>query len=234
MTRQSEDDVKSYASPACSMHEADPVYTGLSDPNDHDQQVKLANWRKAERARLIKDRMAIPAESRHQYDKRIQQKLLETIRHAKGQTVSLYWPFRGEPNLNPTFKRLQEQGAQCALPVVLEQDKPLVFRSWSAGEPLEPGVLNIPIPKEGAAMVEPDIIIAPVIGFDKSCYRLGYGGGFYDRTLSALSKKPRAIGVGYSIAQISTIKPQWYDVPLDVVISEEGLITPGRAKGGLP
>jgi 5,10-methenyltetrahydrofolate synthetase len=92
--------------------------------------------------------------------------------------------------------------------------------------------LNIPIPKVGAEVVEPDIIIAPVVGFDKCCYRLGFGGGFYDRTLCALPKKPRTFGVGYAMAQIPTIKPQWYDVPLDSVITEDGLITFNTTKSG--
>ena len=105
----------------------------------------------------------------------------------------------------------------------MEKNAPLIFRLWRAGEPLALGVWNIPIPAHGAELV-PDVVIAPVVGFDQQGYRLGYGGGFYDRTLAALAKKPRAIGVAYRQAAIATIYPLRHDIPMDVIVTEEGVV----------
>jgi 5-formyltetrahydrofolate cyclo-ligase len=72
--------------------------------------------------------------------------------------------------------------------------------------------------------VTPDIVIAPVVGFDRACYRLGYGGGFFDRTLAAFSRRPRIIGVGYAPQEIGTIYPQAHDVPMDMIVTEAGIV----------
>ena len=110
--------------------------------------------------------------------------------------------------------------------MVVAHGKPLLFRIWADGDSLGRGVWNIPIPREDAEVAVPDVVIAPVIGFDRGCYRLGYGGGFYDRTLAALAKKPRLFGVGYNQAAIATIYPQWHDIPMDKVVTETGVICP--------
>jgi 5-formyltetrahydrofolate cyclo-ligase len=107
------------------------------------------------------------------------------------------------------------------LPVVVEKTAPLIFRLWRAGDPLTRGVWNIPIPASSVERV-PDVVIAQVLGLDRQGYRLGYGGAFYDRTLTALTKKRRAIGVGYSQAAVATIYPLRHDIPMDVIVTEEG------------
>ena len=88
-----------------------------------------------------------------------------------------------------------EGGGRCALPVVVEKKAPLVFRLWEPGGRLVPGVWNIPIPADGDEVL-PDVVIAPVVGFDSACYRLGYGGGFFDRTLAALPHRPSQLALG--------------------------------------
>jgi 5-formyltetrahydrofolate cyclo-ligase len=80
-------------------------------------------------------------------------------------------------------------------------------------------VWNIPVPKKRDAVI-PDAVLAPLVGFDRQCYRLGYGGGYFDRTLASLSPRPLAIGVGFELSQIETIYPQSFDVPMDVVVTE--------------
>src|SRR5690606_33934120 len=100
-----------------------------------------------------------------------------------------------------------------------EKGKPLIFRAWKHGDPLEKGVWNIPIPATGAPVL-PDIVISPVVGVDTNRYRLGYGGGFYDRTLAAMPRKPLVIGVGYELQRIPTIHAQAHDIPLDVVVTD--------------
>ncbi|MGB5066887.1 MAG: 5-formyltetrahydrofolate cyclo-ligase, partial [Albidovulum sp.] len=112
-------------------------------------------------------------------------------------------------------------GARFCLPVVVKKAAPLIFRDWSEDDALERGVWNIPIPPASAAEVIPDVVISPVVGFDAQNYRLGYGGGFYDRTLAGLRNlghKPRVIGVGFELQRIATIFPQPYDIALDEAV----------------
>src|SRR5690606_24922582 len=106
-------------------------------------------------------------------------------------------------------------------PVVVEKARPLVFRAYRPGDRLEKGVWNIPIPADGDPVI-PDIVIAPLVGVDVRNYRLGYGGGFFDRTLAALPKRPLVIGVGYEMQRIATIHPQPHDIPMDRIVAACG------------
>lgn len=130
------------------------------------------------------------------------------------------------------MRRLSERGGVCALPMVIERHMPLVFRAWRPGDRLQRGVWNIPVPADGPE-VTPDIIIAPVVGFDAACYRLGHGGGFFDRTLAAMPWRPRVTGVGYSQLAIRTIYPQPHDVPMDVIVTESSIVSPVVAESGV-
>ena len=96
---------------------------------------------------------------------------------------------------------------------------------WKPGDRLVPGVWNIPIPADGAE-ASPDVVIAPVVGFDSACYRLGYGGGFFDRTLASLPHRPLAIGVGYDATSVSTIYPLPHDVPMEAIVTEREILRP--------
>ena len=220
-----DDEPTGYASPACFMHEADPAYMGLIETVDPRERADLMHWRKAERERLIKERLAIPADVRGRYGEQIAAKLEKTIGDVAGLIISAYWPFRGEPDLRPLLKRVAARGGRTALPVVIARGKPLVFRAWVSGDPLERGVWNIPVPAGDAEVVVPDVVIAPVVGFDPACYRLGYGGGFFDRTLAAISNNPRIFGVGYCQAAIATIYPQPHDIPMDLVVTEDDVVS---------
>ncbi|NGO50561.1 5-formyltetrahydrofolate cyclo-ligase [Mesorhizobium camelthorni] len=178
----------------------------------------VARWRKAERARLIEARLAIPAEIRAAMAIKIAEGLDAEIGDVGGKTVSLYWPFRGEPDLRPWMASIIERGGRAALPVVVEKAHPLVFRAYRPGDRLEKGVWNIPIPAEGESVI-PDVVISPLVGVDPANFRLGYGGGFFDRTLAALPKKPLVIGVGYNMQRIATIYPQPHDIPMDRIVT---------------
>lgn len=203
-----------YASPPCFMHELDPAFRSpLADAPD------VRRWRKAERERLIQSRLAVPADARAAMSARIAEGLDAAVGDVTGLMVSLYWPFRGEPDLRNWMASVNERGGRTALPVVVEKGRPLIFRAWKAGEPLLKGVWNIPVPAEGTPVL-PDIVVSPVVGIDRDNYRLGYGGGFYDRTLAAMPRKPLVIGVGYELQRIPTIYPQPYDIPMDRFISE--------------
>mgnify|MGYP000028691490 CR=1 FL=1 len=181
---------------------------------------QLRQWRKAERGRLIGERLAVTAERRSAMTEKIVAGLDAVIGDVAGRVVSVYWPFRGEPDLRRWLAAIVERGATGALPVVVEKAQPLVFRAYRPGDALEKGVWNIPVPADGEAVV-PEVTIAPVVGFDRAGYRLGYGGGFFDRTLAALKKKPMVVGVGYALQYIETIEPQQHDIPMDVIVTEQ-------------
>ena len=121
--------------------------------------------------------------------------------------------------------RHSDRGALFSLPIVMGKEQALVFRTWRPSEPLVEGAWGISIPASGQ-LVQPDIVIAPVIGFDSACYRLGYGGGFFDRTLASMTNAPFVIGVGYELGRLDTIFPQEHDIPMDVVVTEERILTP--------
>jgi 5-formyltetrahydrofolate cyclo-ligase len=216
-----ENEKPTFASPPCFMHELDRE-TGLAG-FDPQAWRDVARWRKAERQRLIAARLAVPAAERAAMGARIANAIEVLIGNPAGQTVSFYWPFRGEPDLRPLLARLSERGATTALPVVVEKGRPLVFRIYRPGDRLVKGVWNIPIPAEGPEVV-PDVVLAPVVGFDPQNYRLGYGGGFFDRTLAALHSKPLVIGLGYALQAIPTIYPQAHDIVMDRIVTETGAL----------
>jgi 5,10-methenyltetrahydrofolate synthetase len=219
------DENEEYASPPCFMHRLDPASGMLSPTTDPQQKADVMRWRKAERERLIAERLAIGAEERRSHAGRIAAGLDAALGDLAGRIVSAYWPFRGEPDLRSWMGSVSERGGVCALPMVIERHAPLAFRAWRPGDRLQPGVWNIPVPSDGPEIM-PDIVIAPLVGFDDACYRLGYGGGFFDRTLAALPRRPRIVGVGYAQAAIRTIYPQPHDVPMDVIVTERGIVAP--------
>lgn len=213
-----------FASPACLMYEADPEYMGLQRRGDPVTPPDVTGWRKAERARLIAARLALSAKARREHETRIAKSLANAVGNVDGRVVAAYWPFRGEPNLLPFLEEVESRGGRCALPVVLTRGRPLVFRRWSPGDPLVPGAWNIPVPLDVAETVVPEVVIAPVVGFDSGCHRLGYGGGFNDRTLSAWPDDLRTFGVGFALAALPSIFPQWHDVPMGAIITEESVV----------
>ena len=209
-----EEGLGQYASPPCFMHELDPAYQmPLSDWSD------VRRWRKAERERLIAARLAVSADARAAMSARIGEGIDALVGDIAGRMVSLYWPFRGEPDLRAWMASVNERGGRTALPVVIEKGQPLVFRAYKPGDRLEKGVWNIPIPAEGDPVL-PDIVISPIVGIDPGNYRLGYGGGFFDRTLAAMPFRPLVIGVGYELQRIPTIYPQPHDIPMTTVVTE--------------
>lgn len=218
-----DEDPAQYASPPCFMHELDPEYRQrLTDWTD------VRRWRKAERERLIAARLAVSADTRAAMSNRIAAGLDALIGDIAGRMVSLYWPFRGEPDLRAWMASVNERGGRTALPVVIEQGQPLVFRPYKPGDRLEKDVWNIPIPAEGDPVL-PDIVISPIVGIDPGKYRLGYGGGFFDRTLAAMPFRPLVIGVGYELQRIPTIYPQPHDIPMSEVVTEVTVAQTGAA-----
>lgn len=190
---------------------------------DGDDVVEVARWRRAERKRQLERRRALEARLRFSHTAEISAHLEAAVGEAAGITVSFYWPIRGEPDLRELMNRIISHGGQCALPVVIERARPLVFRTWQSGEPLERGFWNIPVPSGGVEVV-PDVVIAPLVAFDRDCYRLGYGGGYFDRTLCSMTGNRRVFGVGYALCEVETIFPQSHDVPMNAIVTESGIL----------
>lgn len=178
----------------------------------------VANWRKATRQRLLAERSALTADYRAQQAVAIAAALELILADLPSITLSLYWPIRGEPDLRSWMAGLSENGVRIALPVAIALGQALVFREWRPHCRLARGLWKIPYPADGAEIV-PTVTIAPLVGFDHECYRLGYGGGFFDRTLAQLAPKPLAIGIGYPGAVLPTIYPQPHDIPMDWIVT---------------
>lgn len=179
-------------------------------------------WRKALRARLIEARNALDAETLTGHREVIDRHLERGFPGLTRGVLAFCWPYKGEYDARFLARRLRERGAVTALPVVVAPKTPLLFREWHPGVRLESGVLGIPYPA-GSKEVAPDGVIVPLVGFDDAGYRLGYGGGYFDRTLAALARKPVVIGVAYETAHLETIHPQPHDIPMDWIVTERGV-----------
>ena len=183
-----------------------------------DEWPEIRAWRKTARAKLIGARVAVPAALRTAWTDDLAKGLRDILADAP-QPISFYWPFKGEPDLRPLMRTLAAEGAAVALPVAVRLGDPMTFRPWTRGAPMERGIWDIPIPATKTEVV-PRTLIAPFVGFDRASYRLGYGGGFFDRTLAKLGPAASAIGVGFSLFELPTIHPQPHDVPMVRVLTE--------------
>ncbi|PVB63411.1 5-formyltetrahydrofolate cyclo-ligase [Labrenzia sp. 011] len=181
----------------------------------------VSRFRKSERTRLMERRQRMEnAERRHKTTALIAnlQGFLQARSFGK---IAVYWPIRGEPDLRSLMTDLTEAGRTVLLPVVVEKEAPLQFLPWYPGCAMTRGIWNIPVPAGGEADV-PDIILSPLVGVDDDKFRLGNGGGYYDRTLAAFDRKPLTVGVGFEFCRMPTIFPLPWDIPMDAVVTEEG------------
>ena|SRR5579863_6006319 len=213
--RDEDTDEDAGGAPPCCLHELDPK--GAIRP-DRRQERDVTRWRKAERERLIGARLELSADYRGAQTSAIGRDLHQLVPAAPGTVVSVYWPIKAEPDLRPWMHAMAERGVQVALPVAVALGQPLRFRKWRPSARMARGLWKIPYPADGAEVV-PTVVIAPVVGFDKECFRLGYGGGFFDRTLVGFDTARVVIGVGYAGALIPTIFPQPHDIPMDWIVT---------------
>lgn len=181
--------------------------------------AELRAWRRGERQRLLALRTAVPAAQRRQWGQEIEAQLRSLLEQQPASVLGVYWPFQAEFDPRPLFEWAIGRGSVVALPAVIDKKGPLEYRAWRPGEKLVNGVWDIPIPEQ-RMVVTPKAVLAPLVGFDRQGYRLGYGGGYFDRTLAALTPRPLAIGVGFELSQIETIYPQSFDMPMDIIITE--------------
>lgn len=180
-----------------------------------------AAWRSATRKALVERRMAIPAAQHAAWSAAIEEHLEILLADCGALVIGFCWPYKAEFDPRPTVLRLLSRGASAALPVVVARGAALTFRAWHADSAMEEGDYGIPVPRD-AAEVRPDVILLPANGFDTQGYRLGYGGGYFDRTLASLAPRPRVIGISFELGRLDTIHPQAHDMALDHVVTEAG------------
>ena len=180
--------------------------------------MDVTQWRRRERERLLAARQALSPQYRVAQTAAIAAQLDAIIPADSTAMVGVYWPIRAEPDLRDWMRVRAAQGLGIALPVAVAHGEPLKYRRWHPGAAMAHGLWKIPYPADGSE-VAPDIVLAPVVGFDPAGYRLGYGGGFFDRTLAAADPRPRALGVGYPGAAIASIFPQPHDIALERILT---------------
>jgi len=188
----------------------------------------VADWRKAERSRLLAARKEPSRDDYVCWSEAIELHLVTELSRLTPRILGAYWPHRDEYDPMPLAAWHSGRNGEVALPAVTARGQPLEYRPWTPDTPVAPGKFSfgIPEPVNGPAVV-PDVLLVPLLGFDAAGYRLGYGGGYFDRTLAAYAKRPGTIGVGFELGRMLTIRPQPHDIPLDMIVTEAGVFPRG-------
>jgi 5-formyltetrahydrofolate cyclo-ligase len=149
-------------------------------------------------------------------------------------TVSGFWPLDGEFDPRPLFQALHARGHAIGLPVVVGRGQPLLFRRWEPGMALVRGNFKVMTPPPDAPEVVPRVLLVPLLAFDREGYRLGYGGGFYDRTLAKLraAGDALAVGVAFAMQEVPAVPRDDTDQPLDWIVTEREAIAIARRTTG--
>lgn len=201
------------------MHPADRPANSPEPPPDAHAGGQM--FRRILRRNCIAIREALPAAEVERRSASICQHLLTLFPELAGRRIGFCWPVRNEPDIRPALAAFAAQGGHTCLPVVLAENSPLGFRDWQLGDALENDRYGIPTPSAGP-LVTPEVLLLPCNAIDAAGYRLGYGGGFFDRTLAALTPPPLAIGLAYEEAWVASIRPGEHDQPLAAVVTEAG------------
>lgn len=174
------------------------------------------------RRAMIAARQALPADARQAASDAIARHLLDLLLPLTPGTLAFCWPIRAEVDCHPAITQLLAQGWHAAMPVVERLAAPLAFRTWQPDAPMTVDPYGIPIPDTLPAP-PPDVLLIPLVAFDAAGYRLGYGGGYFDRTLAALDPRPLSVGVGFELARVADLQPAPHDIPLDRIVTEAGV-----------
>ena len=204
--------------------------TGQTPGSRPEADETRAELRRALRRECIERRMALPPGQHEALSKRLCELIQQDFPELSGKRVAFCWPFRNEPDLLPLMKTWLaggKPGFAALLPVVVDAESPLAFRAWTPETPMLTDRYGIPAPASGK-FLPPDALLIPVNAFDGEGYRLGYGGGFFDRTLASLDPLPLAIGVSFELARVESIHPEAHDMRLDAVVSEAGVFVTVR------
>lgn len=184
---------------------------------------KIEEAKAALRIKAHAARAALPQADRADAALAVTHHFFESIALHAGDVVAAYWRIRDELDCQPILVRLMDSNQTVVLPVVLGPEEPLDLRVWEQGASLYEAGFGTLAPSELAPKAEPDIVIMPLLGFDRLGTRLGYGGGYYDRTLARMSKKPKLIGLAFAAQELDAIPREPHDVPLDAIVTEAGV-----------
>ena len=179
-------------------------------------------WRKQQRAELMVRRECVAEGEHRRWSTAITALLEQGFPSLQKEVVGFCWPHRGEYDPRPFMNFIRERGATLALPEVVNKQEPLCFRGWWPGAPMKRGTYDIPVP-DNTGVVTVGALVIPMIGFDQMGFRLGYGGGYFDRTLIAIAPRPLAIGVAFEILRKDSVHPQPHDIPMDFIVTEAGI-----------
>lgn len=193
-------------------------------PGNVTSETGLAAEKQALRKQLAARRAAIAAADKAVWDAAIGEKLLawwDQQQQQQHDTLGVYWPLKGEVDLSPAYDALAARGVRLVLPVVVARHAALGFTAWTPGEAMHKDAMGVAVPQDLRMVACPPALLVPCLGFDAAGFRLGYGGGYYDRTLAALPR-PLTAGIAYACqqAQFASLA---HDVPLDIILTEKNL-----------
>ncbi|MBO9536480.1 5-formyltetrahydrofolate cyclo-ligase [Herbaspirillum sp.] len=175
-------------------------------------------FKTALRADLLARRKALDTHGKAVSDELIGRRVLAWCLSHGIASLGVYHPIRGEPDLLAAYNALVARGVHLSLPIVAAREAPLEFRRWLPGEPLKKDALGTLVPGEEAPLVQPQALLVPCVGFNAAGMRLGYGGGYYDRTLAG-PHRPLAVGVCYGFGLVE-FAAEAHDMPLDLVLTD--------------
>ncbi|MDA8261118.1 MAG: 5-formyltetrahydrofolate cyclo-ligase [Betaproteobacteria bacterium] len=198
-----------------------------AQPPSAEHSTEARVFRAALRREKLAARMALDPSAHTTLAARVEAHLTALLLPLAPQTLAFCAPVRGEFDVQPLASRLLERGWQAAMPIVVATDAPMAFRCWTPSCAMDQDRYGIPIPRAGETIV-PDIVLLPLLAFDPQGFRLGYGGGYFDRTLAVMVPPPRAIGVGFELGRVPDIRPQAHDIRLDAIVTEAGVSRPDR------
>lgn len=204
-----------------------PKSASISDTSPNGTEIEKAALRQRIEVRRREAHDALAATA----GDAIRGRFLENVAVPDASVIAAYWPFRSEIDPRPLMHALHARGHRIVLPVVLRKAAPLSFRLWGPGAHLVKAGLGGLVPDVGAPVLAPDMLLVPMLAFDDAGYRLGYGGGFYDRTLEKLRSAGtvRAIGVAYDAQRVDAVPREATDQRLDAMLTEAGFTEFGKA-----
>ena len=193
--------------------------------------MDIKNGKKSLRERLIRERLDLP--NRLELSEQLQRVMRFWLVDRQDTVIGAYWPIKGEFDPLPALHRWKEDGElleepqlrRIALPVINKEHKTLTFHAWYPGCPMEEDAYGIPKPKD-TELIVPTLLFVPCVGYGPGGYRLGYGGGFYDRTLAVLEPHPFTVGLGFTHGFLEDLLPDEHDIPLDAILNDNGVVWP--------
>lgn len=190
---------------------------------------ELVRRRRQLRNHALQAREALDVAERQRLQQRIDLHLQILLEQLAPRQLGFCWPYRAEPDVRQLVADwlAADLERQAALPVIEGRDRALEFRQWTPGAVLREGPYGIPEPVD-TAVLQPEVLLIPLNAFDAAGFRLGYGGGYFDRTLAAL--QVQAVGVGFELGRVASCLPQVHDLPMDWIVTEAGCWPAQRAQ----